>query len=847
MSGPRLPESVIKTLANGLEILVVPEYASPVVSVQAWVKVGSVHEGKHLGAGISHLLEHLVFKGTRTFGASEAARVVQDVGGYLNAYTGFERTVYWIDAPAEGLATALDVTTELVFHPRFPEEEFEREKEVIRREIAMGKDDPGRVFGEELFATAFRVHPCRSPVIGHLGAFNKLTLEDVRAFHSTHYVPNNVFFVVSGAVEPAEVVALLGQRVGTLDPVGRAADVLPVEPALTGPRRREFTFATDVGRLQMAWHIPAQTHPDIPALDVLGRILGSGESARLYRRLREEAGLAHEIGAGIFSPGFAGVFHVGGEADAVNLGAMEAGIRSELDTLIRDGVSEAELEKARCGALVDFLRGLESTNGLARQTGTSWLLAHSTDYPTRYLDGLREVAAEKVRAIAENYLAADKAIVVSMLPESTGAKTSGSTAGTIRHAGGVAAITSVVLPNGATILLGRDPRLPLVSVQAYFNGGASADPPDKAGQSAWLAEGLWKGTTRSSAADLAERIESRGGGFSAASGNNSLALSVETLAADLDLAIDTLAEVLFEPEFPAAAMERERAAMLAAARERELQSLPSAGIEARRLLFAGTGFQNPAGGTAASLAGLDAADLPRQWRDMRFGANMVAGVFGDFDPDVVRTRLEQGFGRLETRAVVPARGQDRWERLPAGQRSDIRRPKEQAVLVVLYPTDGLHDPDATALDLIDEACDDMGSRIFQRIREEQGLAYFVSAFQVKGRHIGGVGFYLGTSAEKLDHAEAELLDEIGKLATGGLDAAELHRARQTWRGKFLLQNQSVDARGRLAVVNTLLGLGTDYAREQLELARLMSADSVNAAAAKVFSRQPVIVRVLPEG
>jgi zinc protease len=404
MSGTHLPESVIHTLANGMEILVVPEYASPVVSVQAWVKVGSVHEGRHLGAGIAHLLEHLVFKGTRSFGASEAARVVQDVGGHLNAYTGFERTVYWIDAPEEGLGTALDVTTELVFHPRFPEEEFEREKDVIRREIAMGKDDPGRVFSEELFATAFRVHPCRNPVIGHLGAFNKLTLDDVRAFHATHYVPNNVFFVVSGAVDPAAVVAMLGERTGKLDPAGRAADVLPVEPALTGPRRREFTFATDVGRLQLAWHIPAQTHPDIPALDVLGRILGAGESSRLYRRLREDAGLAHEIGAGIFSPGFAGVFHVGGEADPGNLAAMEHGIRGEIDALVRDGVSEAELEKARCGALVDFLRGLESTNGLARQIGASWLLAHSTDYPARYLDGLHEVAAEKVRSVAERYL-----------------------------------------------------------------------------------------------------------------------------------------------------------------------------------------------------------------------------------------------------------------------------------------------------------------------------------------------------------------------------------------------------------------------------------------------------------
>jgi zinc protease len=150
MPRPRLPASHFETLPNGLEVLVIPGASSPVISVQAWVRAGSVHEQEFLGAGISHLLEHLVFKGTRSFGIGEAARAVQQAGGYLNAYTSFERTVYWVDAPSESLATALDVTGDLVFHPLLPEEEFEREKEVIRREIAMGKDDPRRVFSEEL-------------------------------------------------------------------------------------------------------------------------------------------------------------------------------------------------------------------------------------------------------------------------------------------------------------------------------------------------------------------------------------------------------------------------------------------------------------------------------------------------------------------------------------------------------------------------------------------------------------------------------------------------------------------------------------------------------------------------
>ena len=844
MESLKLPETTVVRLDNGLEILVVPEHSSPVVSVQAWVRVGSVHEAEYLGAGISHLIEHLVFKGTRRLGPGEAARVVQDAGGYLNAYTSFERTVYWIEAPAESLAAALDVTTELVFHPLFPEGEFEREKEVIRREIAMGKDDPRRVLSEELFATAYLQHPCRQSVIGALGAFNRLGLDDVRLFHARHYVPNNVFFVVAGDVDVDAVRAMLDERTGELAPRGRAQPVMPVEPALSGMRRKDVAFATDVGRLQMAWHIPAQWHPDVPALDLLGRIMGSGESGRLFRRLREEAGLAHDVSAGVYTPGFGGLFFAGAEAEPETLAKLEDGIRHELAVLETEGVTQAEVEKARCGALADFLRGMETTNGLASQVGGSWLQTGTTDFSARYAAGLREVGAEKIRAVAERYLSPERAVVVRMLPKTAQAAPRKAVA----RAGAAAEATELVtLPNGLRVLFGRDARLPLVSIHAACGGGASADPMGQGGLAAWLAAGLWKGTDASGAAALAERIEGRGGSFGAAGGNNSITLSVEMLAEDLGLAMETLAEVMHGARFPADAMERERAMLVAGARERAMQPLSAAASEARRLLFRHTCFEQPSAGDEKSLAALEVGALGAHWRRMRAAGNTVLGVFGDFDPQKARADVERLFGSLPPGGGLETPAAASWAALPGGERVELRRPKEQAVLVVLFPTGGLHDPDNTAIELIDEASGDMGSRFFLRIREEQGLAYFVAPFQIKGPRLGAAGFYLGTSDDKLDHAESELLDEIRRLADGGLEEAEMRRAQQTWRGKFLLQNQSADARGRHAVVDTLLGLGHDHATRQLDEMRALTPDAVKAAAGRVFSANPVIVRVRPGG
>ena len=158
-------------LANGLNVVLCEDHSAPVTSVQAWVGTGSIHEGSHLGAGLSHLLEHMLFKGTATRSPNAIAQAVQDEGGYINAYTSFDRTVYWIDVPSTGLNTALDILADATMNSILPADEFIKEQEVIRREFAMLADDPDRVNSQQLFATAYRTHPYRHPIIGHLSLF----------------------------------------------------------------------------------------------------------------------------------------------------------------------------------------------------------------------------------------------------------------------------------------------------------------------------------------------------------------------------------------------------------------------------------------------------------------------------------------------------------------------------------------------------------------------------------------------------------------------------------------------------------------------------------------------------
>src|SRR5437016_10378643 len=277
-------------LPNGLTIIVQEDHSAPVASVQAWCATGSIYEDVHLGAGLSHILEHMLFKGTKTRSTNEIAQKIQDVGGYINAYTSFDRTVFWIDVPKDGALTALDILADAMMNSTLPAQEYAKEQEVIRREFAMGMDDPDRTVTDLLFATASHRRPCALPVNVIIYIHSQLTQEQVMEYYKTRYVPNNLTFIVVGDVVAAEVRETLENSFKDQPAKSLAPIYIPPEPPQLGLREVHQEFATELTHFAMAWHVPEISHPDVPALDLLSVILGEGHSSRLYRKVREELG-----------------------------------------------------------------------------------------------------------------------------------------------------------------------------------------------------------------------------------------------------------------------------------------------------------------------------------------------------------------------------------------------------------------------------------------------------------------------------------------------------------------------------------------------------------------------------
>ena len=286
---PTLPEShaQVFTYDNGLTLIVEEDRSAPVASVQAWCGTGSIHESTKMGAGLSHILEHMLFKGTEKRPPGAIAKQVQNHGGYINAYTSFDRTVYWIDVPKGGASDAVAILADAMQNATLPEEEYIKEQEVIRREFAMGFDDPGRQSSQLMLDTVFTTSPFRHPVIGYLDVYNKLTREDVLNYYKSRYVPNNLTFVVVGDVDAAAIRKELGELFASAPRKALEPLYIATEPPQLGRREIHEEFPTELSRLSMSWRVPGVTNPDTPALEILGEILGSGASSRLNREIRE--------------------------------------------------------------------------------------------------------------------------------------------------------------------------------------------------------------------------------------------------------------------------------------------------------------------------------------------------------------------------------------------------------------------------------------------------------------------------------------------------------------------------------------------------------------------------------
>jgi zinc protease len=404
------------TLPNGLTILALEDHTTPTVSFQMWVRVGSRDESRY--TGIAHLFEHMMFKGSTNVPPEAHATLVEARGGRVNAFTSQDFTVYFEDVTAESLPLVVELEAERLANLDISEKTLTSERQVVleERRFRVDDDPQGRAL-EALLALTFTAHPYRWPVIGWQSDVEAVTLEACRDFFSAYYAPNNIVVSVAGDFDTAEMLRLLEDSFGGLEPAASIPRNPTREPDQRGERRSVVHFDVRAPIVAGAWQAPPSGHADADALDVVGQILSGGRSSRLYRRLvhGEQQALAAEGGywelkdAGVFYA-FAGVRPDG------SIDRVERLLFEETERLRREPVDAAELAKAKRKLEVALVSGLGTNHALATRIAQDFVVLGRIRPLAERLASLEAVSAEDVQRVSRTYLTDEGRNVVRLLP-----------------------------------------------------------------------------------------------------------------------------------------------------------------------------------------------------------------------------------------------------------------------------------------------------------------------------------------------------------------------------------------------------------------------------------------------
>ncbi len=443
-----------------------------------------------------------------------------------------------------------------------------------------------------------------------------------------------------------------------------------------------------------------------------------------------------------------------------------------------------------------------------------------------------------MQRVARAYLTTENRTIYALLPNGTSPKLAAATSDVLDGE-----IEKFTLPNGLRLLVKESHRLPFVELRAVFKGGVLAESSANTGVTQLMAKLLLKGTKTRSAEAMAREIESVGGSMDSFGGNNSFGVSVEVLRDDFATGLDLMADALLRPAFPAAELEREREVQIAGIRAQRDQLLKSAGTAMRRALFGKTGYGLDALGTEQSVKQLKVGDLREFHAQLTVPNNCVLSIFGDVNTKAVRAAVTKAFGKWKTGAtaltVLPkAKTLERVERV------NETRDKKQAVLLVGFPGTTLLDPDRYALELLQEACSDLGSRLFLRIREKLGLAYYVGAQNFLGLAPGYFAFYTGTAPEKAGQVEEELLREAELLRNEGLSAEELKRAKAKIIGQKKVARQDLGGLATTTALDELYGLGFAHSATDDARYEAVTREEVKAVAEKYLRAGGLVIAVV---
>jgi zinc protease len=855
-------------LVNGLTVLVREQHATPLASITTYVKAGYFDEDDRI-SGIAHVIEHMFFKGTARRPVGEIARETKTLGGYLNAYTYYDRTVYYTVVPAENAMKALDIQADALWKSAFDADELKREIEVVLQENNRKLDNPPAVASEKLYSVAFNQHRMRRWRIGTPEGLRALTRDDVVGYYQRYYQPSNIILSVVGDIDREKVLAEVVKLYGGAADQTVDRDVSPAEPQQTDVRFGIQRGPIEQGHVALGFHGPAILSSDARALEVLAAIISEGRASRLNQYLRDEKGLITRGTATLNTFADVGFFEL--EVETTKPAEAQIGVLAELENIKRFGVTAEALARAKTRIAQDHLFRLETVNGVAEQLAFFQALGDWRKSQT-YLSDIQRVTAKQVMDAAKKYLTPENLSAFEYLPQSINGQSSvddykqavlAKVAGAVEERKETELPVSAAMPvldngivndivrpvqkrsilRGPDVYIVEDHRLPLVSFGIFYPGGRLLESAKNFGITELMLRAALRGSGQFDSAGIARRLENAGAGIQVVNEPDFFGYIVEGLSGKTSDALEVLMGILQEPLFDEIDVSREKALVLARIKNLRENNYAYPVNLFLQTLFGDHSYGRPAIGTEETVQKLTRADL-EDWykRNERPVAPLIV-IAGDTQGTGLLAPIADALTSREvqsrTTAALPAPDL-KAERKEKDESAD----RQQTAIVYGFPGASLSSADRYPLTVYANIVSGLGGRFFDAIREKQGLAYTVSTSNTFFGKSGAVLTYTAASPANEAQVRAALEKEIEKLRQDGVTAAEVKKAVA-----YSIGDREIGLQTRNAVVleyarSVYSGAGVESVSKYSDAIRAVTPESVKAAVLKYLTPESLRVAVV---
>lgn len=821
-------DAAMYRLSNGLTVMLQDDKRFPLVSMRLYVHAGSAHETPK-EAGISHLLEHMVFQGTEKRGKGQISQDVEALGGYLNAATSFDYTVYLADLPAEHWRTGLDVLKDMSFHASIDDEALESEKEVVISELKRGEDNPGGRLFRILQGAALKGTTYEHPIIGYENVIRAITREDILDYIARHYQPQSMLLLVVGDLDGrnlrAEIEKLYGGLANTKGyalPETINVESLPASGPLISVEKGHWNKVY----LGLAFPTIGQRDARNVQLDVLSSLMGGGKTSHLYRKYKYDLQLVDSISMSNYSLERLGLIYISVTLDEDKFPAFWAEFSSDLAVAGQITFSQEELERVKLNTENDFYRAKETLSGLAGKLGYFTFFDQGEQGEENYLYSLRQTGLDDLQGQLDSVITRERMSMAVLAPEKAGkALAESAILSTLNKswpASGTAKKQDVAdkkvtgpevvkLGNGRTLILQADNTLPYISGNLMFTGGDALLDSQVEGLASLTASVLTKGTAKFTATQVEDYLADRAANLSASAGRQSFSFGFtcpERFTGDI---FSLLQDCMSRPAFRAEEWNRVKQSQAAAIRASEDQPLSLAFRHIFPFLFGSHSYGFMPLGTVEGVNSFKVEQAMAYW-NIQKDQPWVLSVCGNFDREEIVAAAKRLPAPQKTKPFMlagPEWGKDKnlTLRLPG---------RNQSHVLLVFPTAPLGSEDSPALNLLQSVLSGMSGMLFTELRDKQRLGYTVTAIPWTAQQAGMLIFYIGTEPGKVEQAKKGFVEVVNDVCARELPADVLERGKNAIRGDYYRGMQSLGARSSESATMFILGMPLDASRQEIE-------------------------------